>query len=161
MTYKKTTSTGLVVRSIKPCVELMKGVSIKLLHIHILINITAFQNNSDQMAFQTCSGKTKIMKSNVIIHSSEYLVIKTEILQALHIVAQHHSFVSSDNDNERFRLMLEESNIAKSYLQKETKINYSVLFGTSPYVKRNIINEIYVVPFCFKLVERVVCYGFI
>lgn len=45
------------------------------------------------------------MKSNSIVYSSEDFVIKTEILQALHIMAQNHSFASSSNDNERFRLM--------------------------------------------------------
>ena len=45
------------------------------------------------------------MKSNSIVYSSEDFVIKTEILEALHIMAQNHSFASSNNDNERFRLM--------------------------------------------------------
>ena len=40
----------------------------------------------------------------------------------------------------------------ESYQQKETKVKYSVQFGIAPY-KKNDINEIYVVSFCFTFDE--------
>ena len=67
------------------------------------------------MTFQTCSGKAKLVKSNGIVYPSKELIIKAEILQALHIVTQNNSFASLDNYNEWFRLMIPDSHVVKSY----------------------------------------------
>ena len=62
-------------------------------------------------------------------------VIRSEIFQVLKCVESNLSFVSSNGDNQLFKLIFPDSKIAWNYSQDETKIKYNIQFGTSPYVK--------------------------
>ena len=54
--------------------------------------------------------------------AAEELVTKTKIMQSLKHVDSNHSFVGANNDSNRFRLMLPDYEIARSYRQGEFKV---------------------------------------
>ena len=59
------------------------------------------------------------MSSTSIVLSTEDQVIKAETIQALDYAGSGYSFASANNDNEKFRLMFPDSDIAKAYKQKQ------------------------------------------
>ena len=85
-------------------------------------NKAALLNNSGQTTFQTCNGKTNLVKSSDIVYSSEYLVMKAEIVQALHIMSHDYSFACTDNDNERSRLIFPDLGIVRSSQRKQEMV---------------------------------------
>lgn len=56
-------------------------------------------------------------------------VTKAEIVRALDIVHHNQTFASADSDNEKYVAMFPDSQIAKSYQQKSSKVNYVITHG--------------------------------
>lgn len=71
---------------------------------------------------QNLHGETNLVKSSDIIYSPEHLVMKAEIVQALHIMSHDYSFACSDNDNERSRLIFPDLGIVRSSQQKQEMV---------------------------------------
>ena len=85
--------------------------------------------------------------------SYEEQVLRAEVLQALQVVNSNYSFVSSENDNERFKIMFPDSKIAQSYRQSKTKVRYNIQYGIAPHVKQMLIYDVSNTPFTFKFDE--------
>ena len=93
------------------------------------------------------------LSSGTLTLTTEELIQKAEILQALKYVNANYSFASAFDDSERFQLMFPDSEIAKNYHQGPTKIKYNIQFGIAPYVKESLIYDVADVPFSFKFDE--------
>lgn len=83
----------------------------------------------------------------------EDLVVRAEILEAFKCVESNRSFQSADGDNERYRIMFPDSEIAKCYQQGQTKMKYNIEFGIAPYVIDMIKKDFFEQPFTFKFDE--------
>ena len=91
-------------------------------------------------------------KINLVL-THEDKVIKAETIQPLDFIQSNYSFASAANDSKKFRIMFPDSEIAKSYSQGETKVNYVIQFGIAPYIKQCIPDNIKRKPFSFLLNE--------
>ena len=91
--------------------------------------------------------------SLVYLFSSEKQVLRAEVLQALQVVDRNYSFASSENDNEKFKIMFPDAKIAQSYLQGKTKVRYNIQYGIAPHVKQMLIYDVNNTPFIFKFNE--------
>ena len=80
-------------------------------------------------------------------------VKKAELLQALHVVEKNISFASTKSDNERFRLMFPDSQIAKSYEQGDTKVQYIIKYALADHIKQGLIKDVAQTPFSFLFDE--------
>ena len=69
----------------------------------------------------------------------------------------NQSFSSVSPDNEWFKKMFPESEIARAYKQSETKVMYSIKFGIAPFLKQQMMNRLKGVPFTFKFDETTAC----
>ena len=58
------------------------------------------------------------------VMSPEDKILKAEIVQALNYVESNYSYHSASNDNEKFRLLFPDSQIAEGYSQSSTKIKW-------------------------------------
>ena len=94
-----------------------------------------------------------LSSKKVITLPKEDQVVNAEILQALHFVDKNYSFASADTDSVRFEKMFPDSDIAKSYAQGKTKLEYTIKFGIAPYVREKLMNELIGVPYTFKFNE--------
>ena len=91
---------------------------------------------ANQSTFITEKGKSQLSVPTKIMFSSEEQVLCAEVLQALQVVNSNYSFASSENDNERFKIMFPDSKIAQSYHQGKTKVRYNIQYGIAPHVKQ-------------------------
>ena len=85
--------------------------------------------------------------------SFEEQVLCAEVLQALQVVNSNYSFASSENDNERFKMMFPDSKIAQSYRQGKTKVRYNIQYGIAPHIKQMLMYDVNTTPFTFKFDE--------
>ena len=83
----------------------------------------------NQKTFSVVGSSVVLQPKSCLVLTPEDPVIKVEILQALHCTHQNYSFASVSSDNQRFRLMFPDSEIAKNYQQSETKIKYSIQYA--------------------------------
>ena len=79
--------------------------------------------------------------------------LNAEILQALNMVDENHSFSSENGDSDRFKKLLPDSQIAAKYSQGETKPKYVVQFGLAPFVEDELITDVQKTPYSLKFVE--------
>ena len=109
--------------------------------------------SANQSTFVTENGKSQLSVPTKIMFSSEEQVLRAEVLQALQVVNSNYSFASSENDNERFKIMFPDSKIAQSYRQGKTKVRYNIQYGIAPHVKQMLIYDVNNTPFTFKFDE--------
>ena len=109
--------------------------------------------SANQSTFVTERGKSQLFIPTKIMLSSKEQVISEEVLQALQVANSDYSFVSSDNDNERFKVMFPDPKITQSYCQTKTKVRYNIQYGIAPYVKQMLIYDVSNTPFPFKFDE--------
>ena len=83
----------------------------------------------NQKTFSVVGSSVVLQPKSCLVLTPEDPVVKVEILQALHCTHQNYSFASVSSDNQRFRLMFPDSEIAKNYQQSETKIKYSIQYA--------------------------------
>ena len=91
--------------------------------------------------------------SGVAVWSETEKVRRAEIMNALHTVDANISFSSASGDNDRFRQMFPDSQVAKKYQMGETKMKYLVQFGIAPHIKSLILKDFEHTPFSFKFDE--------
>ena len=96
--------------------------------------------SANQSTFVTENGKSQLSVPTKIMFSYEEQVLRAEVLQALQVVNSSYSFASSENDNEKFKIMFPDSKIAQSYRQGKTKVKYNIQYGIGPYVKQMLID---------------------
>jgi hypothetical protein len=77
-------------------------------------------------------------------------VIRAEILTALKVVKYHKSFQSTDQDNEVFKAMFPDSEIAKNYQMARTKLKYIIEFGIAAHIQNLISDELQGAVFSFS-----------
>ena len=77
-------------------------------------------------------------------------ILNAEILQALNMVDENHSFSSENGDSDRFKKLLPDSQIAAKYSQGETKPKYVVQFGLAPFVEDELITDVQKTGYSFK-----------
>ena len=65
-------------------------------------------------------------------------VLKAEIINLLHMVEYNISFSSASQDNERFRVMFPDSDIAKKYNCSSTKVAYLLKHGLGDFLREKI-----------------------
>ena len=104
----------------------------------------------NQRTFSVAGSFVVLEPKCCLVLTPEDQVIEEEILQALHCTHQNYSFASVSSDNQRFRQMFPDSEIAKNYQQSETKIKYSIQYGIAPYLKQKLIYDYKDKPFTFK-----------
>ena len=85
--------------------------------------------------------------------AAEELVTKTKIMESLKHVDSNHSFVGANNDSNRFRLMLPDYEIARSYRQGEFKVRYSIQYDVTPYFKEQLLEDFRNFPLSFQFDE--------
>ena len=114
--------------------------------------------SAGQQQLSACGGNLVMKKNNKKTQlSTEDQVLNAEILQAVHMVDYNQSFSSASPDNERFKKMFPDSEIARAYKQGETKVMYSIKFGIAPFLKQQMMNRLKGVPFTFKFDETTTC----
>ena len=86
--------------------------------------------------------------------SSEEQVLRAEVLRALLVVNSNYSFTSSENDNERLKIMFLDAKIAQNYHQGKTKVRYNIQYSIAPRVKQILIYDVNNTPFTFKFDGR-------
>ena len=116
-----------------------------LLEVQTIFKV--IKENVTQKTFGTSSSFSFSVKSD------KDNVTNAEILQALKIVDGNMSFASANGDNQRFKAMFPDSNIAKAYSQGETKVKYYIQFGIAPYFKDELAKDIKGAGFSFKFDE--------
>ena len=92
-------------------------------------------------------------KPDKYVLTPEDQVIKAEILRALSYVDNSYSFASAENNNNLLRAMFPDLSIAKSYEISSTKLQYTIKFRISPYVKEKLICDVKNSPHTFKFDE--------
>ena len=75
--------------------------------------------------------------------------MKSEILQALHMVEKNHSFASAKGDSDRFKLMFPDSTIARGYQQSDSKVQYVIKYGIADHLKKQLIYDLKNTPYSF------------
>ena len=65
-------------------------------------------------------------------------VLKAEIINLLRMVEYNISFSSASQDNERFRVMFPDSDIAKKYHCSSTKVTYLLNYGLGDFLREKI-----------------------
>ena len=114
-------------------------------------------STSGQRTFVVSGSKTSLSKIVKVSKCSPLSindqVANAAILQALHHVYYNQSFSSAGTDNQRFKIMFPDSDIAKKYEQGKTKIKYTIQFGIAPLIMKNLIAKMKGVPFTFKFDE--------
>ena len=63
-------------------------------------------------------------------------------MRALDIVHHNQTFASADSDNEKYAAMFPDSQIAKNYHQKSTKINYVITHGIAQFYKQKLLKDL-------------------
>ena len=90
-------------------------------------HIQNVQRMAGQSTFSFSSGNTALILSNKTkVLTVEEQVLKAEIVRCLDIIDSNVSFMSSDNDNDKYVRMFPDSDIAKSYQQKRLKVKYMI-----------------------------------
>ena len=97
-----------------------------------------FQSNSPSLA------KTVSTISDFVIPAT---AIRAEIFWVLKVVTSHFSSRSCLGLNDLFRLMLIDSEIAKSFQLSKTKCGYIINFGLAPYFKEHLLKSLRVSPY--------------
>ena len=110
---------------------------------------------ANQSTFVTENGKSQFSVPTKIMFSCEEQILRPEeVLQALQVVNSNYSFASSENDNERFKILFPDSKIAQSYRQGKAKVRCNIQYGIAPHVKQMLIYDVNNTPFTFKFDER-------
>lgn len=78
-------------------------------------------------------------------------VIKAETLWAFKCVKANFSFASNEEDV--FKIMFPDSQIASKYAMGETKTKYVIQHGIAPYVHHILVQDLKQQPFTFKFDE--------
>ena len=86
-------------------------------------------------------------------YSLEQQVVRTEILQALHVVDVNQSYASVDGNSERFKRMFPYSKIATKYAQHANKLRYVIVYGLASYVKELMLKDARDTFFTYKFDE--------
>ena len=68
-------------------------------------------------------------------------VLKAEIINLLHMVKYNISFSSASQDNERFRVMFPDSDIAKKYHCSSTKVAYLLNYALGDFLSEKLKEE--------------------
>ena len=97
--------------------------------------------------FFTKRGNTKV------VLTSEQQVWNAVIDRALNVVENNISFNLCDEDNDLYRRMSPDSNIAKNYCQGRGKVKYVIQFGISPYIRELVQSDLQGQPFTFYFDE--------
>lgn len=69
-------------------------------------------------------------------------IIHAEISRCLGIIHSNISFSGAIKNSEKYKQMFPESVVTNVYKQKADKLKFMVQFGTAPYIKRIIYNEL-------------------
>ncbi|KAG4072228.1 hypothetical protein HA402_005950 [Bradysia odoriphaga] len=85
--------------------------------------------------------------------SDEDKILSAEIYWALKCVHSGFSFASNQGNNELFRKMFPDSNIASNFKMSKTKCNYLVQFGIYPWVMEDLLLDFKGTPFSYKFDE--------
>ena len=88
-----------------------------------------------------------LSKKNWLVLSTKKAILKTEILQALHMVEKTHSFASATGDSGRFKLMFPDSTIAKGYQQSDSKVQYVINYDIADHLKKQLIYDVKNTPY--------------
>ena len=91
-------------------------------------------------------------KPEIVLTTEEH-TLKAEIIHCLDIIQNNLPFRSSDGDNEMCKEMFPDSEIAKSYAQKSTKVKYMIQFGIAPVIQQLVLDDIKGNPFSFRFNE--------
>ena len=83
-----------------------------------------------------------LSKKNSLVLSTKEAILKSEILQALHMVEKNRSFASAKGDSDRFKLMFPDSTIAKGYQQSDSKVQYVIKYGIADHIKKQLIYDL-------------------
>ena len=97
--------------------------------------------------FFTKRGNTKV------VLTSEQQIWNAVIDRALNVVENNISFNLCDEDNDLYRRMSPDSNIAKNYCQGRGKVKYVIQFGISPYIRELVQSDLQGQPFTFYFDE--------
>ena len=98
--------------------------------------------NNNQRTFVTENGETLLEPKGIVFSLSEDLVIKAEILQALHFASSNYSFISAQSDNKYFCAIFPDSITTVIWKPK-----YSIQYGIAPYVRKMLIYNVNKNPF--------------
>ena len=85
--------------------------------------------------------------------TTEEQVLKAEIVRCLDMVHNNLPFAAADGDNDKYRLMFPDSQIAKAYMQKENKAKYMIQFGIAPVIRDIILDDLRGKPYSFRFDE--------
>ena len=115
-------------------IKISAGVTQLIQHSRSVTHIENEAKFKKQCRFGEIEGNLAIQaptcsKSKVL--STEEQVLRAEIIRCIDIVDSNCSFSSADSDNDKYKKMFPDSNIAKGYHQKRTKVKYMVQFGIS------------------------------
>ena len=70
--------------------------------------------------------------------NSEEQALRAEVLEAFHVANSNYSISSSENDNERFKIIFPDSKIAHSYHQGKSKVRYKYSVWYSSTSQANV-----------------------
>ena len=85
--------------------------------------------------------------------SAEEEVLRAEILRCLDIADKNLPFSAADGDNEKYRTMFPDSNIAKAFSQGADKVRYMLQFGIAPIIRERILTDLKGKLFSFRFDE--------
>ena len=110
--------------------------------------------NKNQLQFVVKKGTVAMQSSDkVILLTSEERKWNAEILRALTVVDKNYAFQSCKSDNNIYRRMFPDSEIAKNYEMSATKVMYIIRHGIAIYVRNDLKKEIDDRPFTFHFDE--------
>ena len=70
--------------------------------------------------------------------TSEEQALRAELLEAFQVIDSNYSFASSENDNERFKILFPDSKIAQSYCRGKAKVRYKFSVWYSSTSQANV-----------------------
>ena len=115
-------------------------------HSKTAIRVKNEKQMRSQCTFKTSAGSlTGCSKA-----TTKDQILKAEILQALNMGDKNDSFSSPNSDSDRFKKMSQDLQIAAKYSQEETKSNYVVQFGLTPFVQDELITGAQKTQYSFK-----------
>ena len=83
-------------------------------------------------------------------------IIHAEIIRCLGIIHSNISFSGVIKNSEKYKQMFPESVVTNVYQQKADKLKFMVQFGTAPYIKRIICNELKKMLFTLRFDEAAI-----
>ena len=91
-------------------------------------------NNNNSPASSSSSSKVIVTrKPSIITLNHTETVTKSEIIRALDIISNNSSLNCVNNDNAKYSAMFPDSQIAKNFRMKRSKLTYVIQHGLAPY----------------------------